>query len=144
MNVPTLSGAWRRKEGKITHAFTVRGLIVYTALTVVGAAGVTYAAMRPGTEHVSAVPTPSATTYVVPQGTPSPSLPPSEDTPGWDCRTQGNHVCKIDGELWLNVNHLPASLYARCLLGLGATGLSPEVASIDTEEICKPLYVTQG
>lgn len=82
--------------------------------------------------------------YVIPTGSPSPGLPVAEDDPGWDCRVQGDFVCKFQGDLWLNVSHLPPSLYARCLIGLTSTGLSPEVASIDTVEICEPLRVNGG
>lgn len=27
---------------------------------------------------------------------PQPALPPAEDQPGWNCRTQGNHLCGTD------------------------------------------------
>src|SRR5689334_16704854 len=105
-----------RKPGMYTRGYLLSRLAVIVVGSLVMGAAVTYAATRPATQVPSTVPAPSATAYVVPTGIPSPSLPPSEDSPGWDCRTQGNHVCRIDGELWLNLIHLPASLYARCLL----------------------------
>lgn len=125
------------------YCYTKRFLITGLSVIIASALGVGFTfgkiAYRPERAQVSQ-PAPMVS-YTVPTGSPSPSLPAREDSPGWDCRVQGNHVCQVDGELWLNLNHLPASLYARCVLGLGATGLSPEVASIDTDKVCKPLYV---
>lgn len=79
--------------------------------------------------------------YVTPTGSVAPTLPATEDGAGWDCRVQGNRVCPIRGELWLNLSHLPSAPFARCLLALDAVSLDSGVAGIASPEVCEPLYV---
>lgn len=137
----------RHEIVKAVALLTVGASIALSTLALVGVdwSGESRPGMGDATVwFLDPTPSPSPSGYVIPTGSPSPDLPVAEDDPGWDCRVQGDYVCRFQGDLWLNVSHLPPSLYARCLIGLTSTGLSPEVASIDTVEICKPLLVNGG
>lgn len=64
---------------------------------------------------------------------------PAEDDPDFDCARHGNHVCRIGDGLWLNLDHLPADPYERCLLLIDASTIPTGGPKLSPSAICESI-----
>lgn len=143
------------------HMYTPAAMVLAFVLGMTAGAMSLYTMQRVAAvpvPTVSASPEPMWTTYptpakplpspgtdeVIPTGSPAASLPAAEDDPGWDCRVQGNHICMIRGERWLNLDHLPRDIYLRCLTLFDAGTVSPDGIAFDSGVMCKDVYGKRG